>query len=605
MADPRYPRGEQGPTVETRLPAPAQPRNPATDFTVRPEGQRPAVYGTEASPAPAPAPAAAAMARPVLDPRFSGGQQGPSVSTRLPAPVNPATSMAVRPESERPPLYGTAMPAPAAPATPAAATMAQPTMPAGATPGPANPANPAAAAAGIIEGQNRPPVTTVPTVKPVLGKPQVQAAAQLASGMMPNTQNVMRGYGEDASAAVDAGHYGAAAGHLVRGTAAMIPALVDDTVGAGFRAAAPAVSDFAGAVLGGNAQAQPAGGTMPKPAATGKPGSAGAAPGGAQAGGPDRANPPNAQAQPAPPPVVVGAIPQLTGERANTAVAGAPGAHRITGPDGRTMYSNVPGTTSNDALQAGGGVNVLPGQGSPSRGAAATLATSIDPALQRARAAAVARGDIEAVRASYGGDFAGGGQAQNPVIAQLTGDIAGGRRLTARGAQTYSEAQRVQAGERQGDAATANAATRLALEAPGMAADAQVKEQQALAGQQVTAAQAAYQKAATPEAREAALDNLRALQGKYEKSYPELFATSILPGQVDALGNKTPGMAVVTNKRDGTVKLYNQDGAAVEPGGKTAAQPLPSKDQLKAGTTYQTSRGPAKWDGKQFVPAQQ
>ena len=35
------------------------------------------------------------------------------------------------------------------------------------------------------------------------------------------------------------------------------------------------------------------------------------------------------------------------------------------------------------------------------------------------------------------------------------------------------------------------------------------------------------------------------------------------------------------------------------------AQALPPKDQLKAGQTYQTARGPAKWDGKQFMPVGQ
>jgi hypothetical protein len=45
------------------------------------------------------------------------------------------------------------------------------------------------------------------------------------------------------------------------------------------------------------------------------------------------------------------------------------------------------------------------------------------------------------------------------------------------------------------------------------------------------------------------------------------------------------------------------------PGGKTAktaAKPLPdTQDELEEGEIYQTSRGPAKWDGSQFIPQSQ
>lgn len=47
-------------------------------------------------------------------------------------------------------------------------------------------------------------------------------------------------------------------------------------------------------------------------------------------------------------------------------------------------------------------------------------------------------------------------------------------------------------------------------------------------------------------------------------------------------------------------------GSVVAPqiGAPAAAQALPPRDQLQSGTIYQTSRGPARWDGTHFVPVQ-
>lgn len=109
-------------------------------------------------------------------------------------------------------------------------------------------------------------------------------------------------------------------------------------------------------------------------------------------------------------------------------------------------------------------------------------------------------------------------------------------------------------------------------------------------------AQTAYTSAKTPQAKASAEEQLRVLQGKYEKEAPELFATTALPGSTDALGNKTPGGAIVTNKRDGTTKIIYGNELAPK------TEPLPAKDKLVKGTTYDTPRGKAKWDGSQFLP---
>jgi hypothetical protein len=59
--------------------------------------------------------------------------------------------------------------------------------------------------------------------------------------------------------------------------------------------------------------------------------------------------------------------------------------------------------------------------------------------------------------------------------------------------------------------------------------------------------------AKTPEQKAAAEETLRTLQGKNDP--PELYSTAALPGSVDALGNKTPGGAIVTNKRTGETRI--------------------------------------------------
>jgi hypothetical protein len=63
----------------------------------------------------------------------------------------------------------------------------------------------------------------------------------------------------------------------------------------------------------------------------------------------------------------------------------------------------------------------------------------------------------------------------------------------------------------------------------------------------------------------------------------------------------------MTTRRMGTALLNNDTGEIIYPGQGTGMKPapLPPKDKLKVGETYQTARGPAKWDGQQFLPVVQ
>ena len=101
-----------------------------------------------------------------------------------------------------------------------------------------------------------------------------------------------------------------------------------------------------------------------------------------------------------------------------------------------------------------------------------------------------------------------------------------------------------------------------------------------------------YSKAKTDEDRQA-----------IAKQFPDLFGQAkdaahrmeVVRGKTDPMTGQSSGdYVVVQDPKTGEVRQI-QMGAAPAP------QALPPKDQLKAGQTYQTPRGPARWDGKQFT----
>jgi hypothetical protein len=442
----------------------------------------------------------------------------------------------------------------------------------------------------------------------------------------------------------------AAVGQAVRGAALTTGGFVADAatqLGSAAKAVAtPVINAVGTAITGDNAPIVGGSSTTPgKPASPGAPGAPGAsAPGSSTTSsttpGASSTPSPNRQAlqagAPAAPPQVVVAPsaggPQLTGAT-GTAVEGAPGVQKFQ-KDGRTLYSNVSGAASNDALMSN--------KGSVNMGAAATLANSIDSGLAAARRAAVDRGDIASVAASYGGDFNTGAPAaaQGPAATILSGQPFGYRtadqerpQFDTRGlsqrqiarlqvqqqesdqraataasqmavqqqgqqlqAQVTREGQRLQAG---------TAAAQLASRAPGDQADTRLKTAQAGAAQRLQAAQDAYTNARTPEERAKAAETLRVLAGK-DREVPDLYGTTVIPGEVDSLGNKSPSRVAVTDKRTGAITVYGPDGQPVS-GKQAQGTPLPAdRSQLVKDQVYVNGAGQAaKWDGSRFIPVAQ
>ena len=108
---------------------------------------------------------------------------------------------------------------------------------------------------------------------------------------------------------------------------------------------------------------------------------------------------------------------------------------------------------------------------------------------------------------------------------------------------------------------------------------------------QMLDAQRAVTAAKTPEERKSAVERLAGLQGRTLEAKDQF---DYAPGgqEIDPETRQLmtrPG--VIFNKATGQV---------VTPGAKPAA--LPPKDKLVIGQTYQTPRGNAVWDGKQFTP---
>ncbi len=114
---------------------------------------------------------------------------------------------------------------------------------------------------------------------------------------------------------------------------------------------------------------------------------------------------------------------------------------------------------------------------------------------------------------------------------------------------------------------------------------------QTRAAQRLENLQNSYQSAKTPEERAAIAQQLRELQSK---DAPARYKVAAGGQQIDANGvaYRTPDR--IFNEQTGVFS----DGAGAAP----APQALPPKDQLKAGQTYSTPRGQARWDGNQFIP---
>ena len=279
---------------------------------------------------------------------------------------------------------------------------------------------------------------------------------------------------------------------------------------------------------------------------------------------PDPVRPPAAQPQAAASTgVPVGPMPTVVPPQGQPPVVAPTNVTRVgnsySGPAGIegdiTINGRAPGggTVSADGMTAGGGL----------------AQSATDQALHAARMAAVQRGDIDAVRASYGGEF---GPKADPVQALMNN----GRPMTTRKAAAMAALMR----ETPKPEALAESA-----------ANTDVKRLEAQAARQLLSAQTALAKAKTPAEQAKALDTLRALQGKYEKELPNRF--TVVPGGQEI----APDGVTVVNRP--AYVINNQTGEMIEP---QKAKPAAAK--YETNRVYVDGKGNrAKWDGTKFVPA--
>lgn len=111
-------------------------------------------------------------------------------------------------------------------------------------------------------------------------------------------------------------------------------------------------------------------------------------------------------------------------------------------------------------------------------------------------------------------------------------------------------------------------------------------------GQRLEQAQTAYLNAKTPEEQASALATMRALSGKGEGSLKDNYMS---------LGGGQEWDTQANTMRNVPQRLIDLRTGQEVGGRQVQAAPMPkSQADLKVGQLYQTARGPATWDGKQF-----
>lgn len=162
--------------------------------------------------------------------------------------------------------------------------------------------------------------------------------------------------------------------------------------------------------------------------------------------------------------------------------------------------------------------------------------------------------------------------------------------LVAGSALANNEAETQRAGMNQ-QVGMANAAT------AGKEADVRMMGAKGLLAdqQQVSALRDQYLAEQDPAKREQLGQSLLTLMGKSQAEQPNKF--TVVPGGQE--WDAAAGAAVTRPSR----VINNQTGQFVDQqqGGQQQAPSVPPKDQLRVGQVYETARGPARWDGKQFV----
>jgi hypothetical protein len=398
-----------------------------------------------------------------------------------------------------------------------------------------------------------------------------QVAAALPA-IAPGVSSVLSGAGNDISTQTKAGNYGAAAGQAVRGALALPVAAFDDVVARPTRAVGDALApvaagagNFANTVLtGSNA---PAFGVSPASAAT--------VPGAAVG----TANP--------------------TDSRLRSGTQTTPGGLPAAGaaPIDEATAPSTPGGIIVDGRDARGKANSFTDGRSPGLGARGPISAqnmaAADALAARYDGSAKAQYDQEvadAAATNAQGGFGTGG-AMSPRAA-LTAQLAG-KKLTAKGARLVADLERTD-NEAARDASTAQlGARRQASADQAQAQEGVLKGGQIRLAAQLESTRNELLNAKTPEAKAAATERLRALQGKYERETPDVFTTTAIPAGIDpATGMARGAGAIVTNRATGETRIISADEAKGQ-----AAKPA-----IAEGSTSTVNGKSAKYIGGKWVP---
>lgn len=236
-------------------------------------------------------------------------------------------------------------------------------------------------------------------------------------------------------------------------------------------------------------------------------------------------------------PVSPAAVAQAVANPANPNGAVTRIGNSYSGAPGISGDITINGKTPGGGFMADGGT---PGAG----GARLGVNPSVDMALSEARSAALARGDVDAVKASYGGDF-------GPKVDPIQALINNGRPMTTKKAAAIAALQTNAANAESTRTTQQATARRAGVEAEGLGMDNKAKAR-------LGVLQDALFSAKTPKEQAAAEEKLRAFQGKYEKTPTEEYAYAPGGQVADENGVVTTQPGVIFNKRTGEVRQQPQ-----------------------------------------------
>lgn len=431
---------------------------------------------------------------------------------------------------------------------------------------------------GVVEDPKKRPLATSPAntypgnqaerAGNIYAKSNADAAG-FAKAAFPGTTAAIQGAGQAIQDAYKQGGVGAAIGQGFRG--AMVPAvgMADDAATGVRKLLDPAANALKTFVTG---DATPIG---QEPAAAGSSPSAAPKPAAAPA-----VAAPATTGAPAPTSSNYGNEPNAAGS-ANSTAAPAGNAAVPTSANGITRDGNSFSGTGTPAA-GGQGFGFRPG------------GSDVMGILQRESQIRAGMGDLQDQINFNNGGFGWRKTTNDEIVrdmmvngnsrdrASALGFMAGGREAALKGAQAERE-QALRQQELKGRQELANEDLGLRREAQGFQTRAQARQE---------ALQASYEAAKTPEERSAIAQQIRDLGGK---EFPNRF--TVVPG---GQAFNPDGTAYTLPAR----VLNNQTGQFVDGERQAGAQPqaMPTdKSKLAAGQIYQTARGPARWDGNQFV----